>query len=116
MRTGTPARHLAMISVEYLVSVMNQNDTSSPTVSARIILMMLDRQSSKETSHRRSCAEAVDAFTVSVSSAQAATFQSRRTRKLVVVISVVFPYIAPRRRCRVAAGYFANRVPARRLA
>ena len=43
-RTGTPASHRLMISVEYRVSVMNQNETSIPAVLGLDQLMIVVRQ------------------------------------------------------------------------
>ncbi len=57
-RTGTPARCLAISSVVYLVSSMNQKPTSIPIVSLRIRSMSGARQFSKAGSHIRSNAAA----------------------------------------------------------
>ena len=63
-RTGTPARHRAISSVAKRESSMNQKPVSMPTVSARMRLSTVVRQSSKDESHNCSalmtCAPARD--------------------------------------------------------
>src|SRR5207237_6766919 len=54
IRTGTPACHLLINALEYRQSVMNQNDTSIPTVSLLISCRIDERQSWYELSHRHS--------------------------------------------------------------
>ncbi len=54
MRTGTPACQRAMISVEYRLSVMNQNDTSMPDGLGPDAWMIGVRQSSNALSQSSS--------------------------------------------------------------
>src|ERR687888_724094 len=54
MRTGTPDCHRLINVLEYRQSVMNQKDTSMPTVSSLISCRIGERQSWYEVSHKHS--------------------------------------------------------------